>query len=160
MFETDVGRLLGEHGIQRDEAARREQFERWMERPRSEETDGADSRAIRRGWRLGPAEFKASLLERMEGKLGEHHSGQLRRESAEAKAGRIIREDLKRLGWSKGERRQRPKSDPAKLAMAARLRRETTLALPWIAARLHMGTWKSLNAKLYRCRKANETPKL
>jgi hypothetical protein len=43
--------------------------------------------------------------------------------------------------------------------MAGRLRRETTLTLPWIAARLHMGTWKSLNAKLYRWRKANETVK-
>jgi REP element-mobilizing transposase RayT len=154
-----VDRLLGEHGIQRDDAAGREQFERWMERLRSEETDGAEWRAIRRGWCLGSAEFKASLLERMEGKLGEHHSGELRRESAEAKAERIIREDVKRLGWSEGELGQRPKSDPAKLAMAARLRRETTLALPWIAARLHMGTWKSLNAKLYRWRKANETSK-
>jgi REP element-mobilizing transposase RayT len=151
-------RLLGEHGIQRDDAAGREQFERWMERRRSEETDGAEWRAIRRGWCLGPAEFKASLLERMEGKLGGHHSGELRRESAEARAERIIREEVKRLGWSEGELGQRPKSDPAKLAMAARLRRETTLALPWIAARLHMGTWKSLNAKLYRWRKANETP--
>ena len=51
---------------------------------------------------------------------------------------------------------ERIKSDPAKLAMAARLRRETTLPLPWIAARLHMGTWKSLSAKLYRWRKANK----
>ena len=34
--------------------------------------------------------------------------------------------------------------------------RETTLPLPWIAARLHLGTWKSLNAKLHRWRKANE----
>jgi hypothetical protein len=52
---------------------------------------------------------------------------------------------------------KRPKSDPAKLAIAARLRRETTLTLPWIAARLRAGTWKSLNAKLYRWRKTNES---
>ena len=91
-------------------------------------------------------------------KLGEHHSGELKRESAEAKAERIIREELKRLGWSTSELSRRPKSDPAKLAMASRLRRETTLPLKSIAVRLHMGTWKSLNAKLYRWRKTNETP--
>jgi hypothetical protein len=51
---------------------------------------------------------------------------------------------------------RRLKSDPAKLAIAARLRRETPLSLPWIAARLQAGTWKSLNAKLHRWKKANE----
>jgi predicted nucleic acid-binding protein len=34
----------------------------------------------------------------------------------------------------------------------------TTLTLPQIAARLHAGTWKSLNAKLHRWRKINEFP--
>ena len=80
------------------------------------------------------------------------------RESAAATAERIIREDLKRLKWREVELLARPKSDPAKLAMAARLRRETTLPMPQIAARMHMGTWKSLNAKLHRWRKANEKP--
>ena len=86
----------------------------------------------------------------MAGKLGEYHAGELKRESAVAKAERIIQQELKRLRWSPGEMSKRPKSDPAKLAIAARLRRETTLTLPWIAARLQAGTWKSLNAKLYR----------
>ena len=76
-----------------------------------------------------------------------------------AKAERVIREEVERLGWNEGELCQRPKGDPAKLAMAGRLRRETTLALPRSAARLHSGAWKSRNAKLYRWRKANETPK-
>jgi hypothetical protein len=96
------------------------------------------------------------LLERMAGKLGDHHAGQLKRESAEVKAERIIQEELKGLRWNAGELSRRLKSDPAKLAIAARLRRETTLSLPWIAARLQAGTWKSLNAKLHRWRKANE----
>jgi hypothetical protein len=63
--------------------------------------------------------------------------------------------DLKRLGWEEADLGQRAKSDPAKLAIAARLRRETTVTLPWIALRLSMGTWKSLNANLHRWRKAN-----
>jgi hypothetical protein len=39
------------------------------------------------------------------------------------------------------ERRQ--KSDPEKLALAARLRGETTLTMKWIAARLHGDLEKS-----------------
>ncbi len=79
----------------------------------------------------------------MEGKLGKYHAGEFKRESPEAKAERIIQEEFRRLRWSAGELFQRPKSDLAKLAIAARLCRETTLTLPWIAARIHAGTWKS-----------------
>lgn len=152
-----VDRLLGEHGIGRDTAAGRQEFEQRMEARRAAAGDPAEWQTMRRGWCLGPAQFKANLLERLEGKLGEHHAGELKRESAEAKAERIIQQELKRLRWSPGEWSQRPKSDPARLAIAERLRRETTLTLPWIAARLHAGTWKSLNAKLYRWRKTNES---
>ena len=55
----------------------------------------------------------------------------------------VDRQDLK----------QGRKSDSGKLELASRLRRETPLTLPWIAERLQMGTWKSLNGKLYRWRK-------
>ena len=41
-------------------------------------------------------------------------------------------------------------SDPAKLALAARLRRETTLTMGWIAKRLQMGTRKGAAMKLHR----------
>jgi len=50
---------------------------------------------------------------------------------------------------SERDLRQRPKSDAAKLNLAARLRRETTLTIRQIAERLHLGSWKSLNNKLY-----------
>ena len=148
--------MLGEHGIERDDARGREAFERWMEKRRAEESGGEEWKAIRRGWCLGPAEFKAMLLERMEGKLGEHHSGEIKRESAAVKAERIIGEELRRLGWNKDELSRRRKSDPGKLAIASRLRRETTLTMGQVAAQLQMGSWKSLKAKLYVWRKANE----
>jgi len=48
------------------------------------------------------------------------------------------------------------KGDPSKLALAAPLRKETTLTIRPIANRLHAGSWKHLNAKLHRGRKANE----
>ena len=45
----------------------------------------------------------------------------------------------------------------SELTLAARSRRETTLTLPEIAARLHMGSWKSFRVKLDRWKKAHET---
>ena len=39
------------------------------------------------------------MLELMEGKLGESHSGELHRETAEQRANRIIAEELARRGW-------------------------------------------------------------
>jgi hypothetical protein len=121
-----------------------------MEARRMEPSGGVEAKAIRRGWCLGSAHFKTGLLDRMEGKLGKHHAGELKREGAEAKGERIIREELRRLRWTENDLTERPKSDPAKLAMAARLRRETTLTLPWVAARRRLGSWKSANAKLRR----------
>jgi REP element-mobilizing transposase RayT len=144
-----VDRLLGEHGIVDDTAAGRRLFEQQMEARRAEADEEAEWKPIGRGWCFGPAEFKARLLEQIEGKLGEHHSGELRQESAQAKGERIIREELKQLKWSERNLEQRPKSDTAKLDLAIRLRRETTLTIRQIAQRLHMGSWKSLNNKLY-----------
>ncbi len=49
-----------------------------MEQRRLEETDERECKALKRGWVLGSEEFRAKLLEQIEGNLGEHHSGQLR----------------------------------------------------------------------------------
>ncbi len=43
----------------------------------------------------------------------------------------------------------RRKSDPGKLALAARLRKETTLTVKRIAALVHLGTSKSANVRLH-----------
>ena len=91
----------------------------------------------------------------MEGKLGGPQAGDLKRESAEAKAGRVIGEELARLGWTEDDLKEKPKSDPAKLALAARLRRETSLTRPRVAARLNRGSWKSARAILRRWRKSH-----
>jgi hypothetical protein len=84
------------------------------------------------------------------------HSGELKRERAEAKAEGIIREELKERRWTERDLEERAKSDAEKLAMAARLRRETTLTIPAIAARLHMGGWKSFAAKQHRWKRTHQ----
>ena len=145
-----VERVLGEHGIVQDTAEGRQEFERRMELRRLEPGDEATLKRLRRGWYLGSEDFKQQLVERMEGKLGDHHAGELRQETAQAKAERIVAEELHHLGWSEQDLRQRPKTDPAKLAVAVRLRRETTLTIKSIAARVHLGSSKSANARLHR----------
>ena len=85
----------------------------------------------------------------MDGRLGDYHSGALRLETAEAKAERIIADDLNQRGWKDPDLVGRRKSDPGKPAIAARLRQETTLSVKAIAARMHLGTSKSANARLH-----------
>ena len=152
-----VDRLLGEHGIGGDTPVGRKEFERRMETRRAQESDGEEWKTIRRGWCVGSGKFKMDLLERMEGKLGAHHSGEMKRESAQAKGERILVEELKNRRWTEEDLKAKAKSAPEKLAIAARLRRETTLTLPLITERLHMSSWKSISPKLRRWRKANET---
>jgi REP element-mobilizing transposase RayT len=144
-----VDRLLGEHGIGADDAAGRKAFERGMEARRRQEMEEAEYEPLRRGWCLGEEAFRKEMLERMEGRLGKSHAGGLKRESAEVRAERIIGEELKRQGWSEAQLRQRRKSEPVKLALAARLRRETILTVGWIARRLDLGTRKSAASILH-----------
>ena len=115
-----------------------------------------DWKAIRRGWCLGTPEFKAELMERIAGKLREHPSGAMQAESAAARAEKIIFAELKRQQWTERDLREQPKSTSGKLAIAARLKRETTLTLPAIAKRLDLGSWKSASSKIHHWRKSNE----
>jgi len=85
----------------------------------------------------------------LEGELREHHSGELHRYGAEAKAERIIGEELQRHRWAEADLLVRRKNDPVKLEMAARLRRETTLSTKAIAGRVHLGSSKAANRSLH-----------
>lgn len=107
------------------------------ERRRSEHTEGIQK--MRRGWYLGDEEFRRELLAQMEGKIGQHHGGPERRESAEQKAERILKEELTRRGWDPKELKRRRKADPGKVEVARRLRKETTMPWQWIATALMMG---------------------
>ena len=73
----------------------------------------------------------------------------MRHETAEAKPGRLIALELQRLNWTEPDLKDHPKSPPLKLAMGARLSRETTLTTRQPAWRSHVGSWKSLKHKLY-----------
>jgi putative transposase len=143
-------RLLGEHGIHGDTPAGRQEFERHMERRRLEEVDEEKLEEFRRAWCLGGETFRKECLEQMEGKVGENHPGETRLETAEAKAERLIVEELMRLNWKEEDLLEHSKSDPRKLAIAARLRQETTLSIKQIAERLHLGKPKGARSNLHK----------
>ena len=102
-----VERLLSEHGIGQNSATGRQEFARQMERHRLQALDEEALKPLRRGWHLGREQFKEQMLELMEGKLGESHSGELHRETAEHRTNRTIAEELARRGWQESWLRPR-----------------------------------------------------
>ena len=73
-----------------------------------------------------------------------------RLETAQSKADRIVAQELARLKWTETELAARPKGDGMKLALAARLRQETTLSVKEIAERLHLGKPKGARSNLHK----------
>ena len=69
----------------------------------------------------------------------------------------MVGDELKRLGWTEADLVARRKSDPLKLAIAARLRKEATLPLKAIAARVHLGTSKGANTNLHKWMQAGKS---
>jgi hypothetical protein len=109
-----------------------------------EQRRGAEGRqeykAIRRGWFLGNEALKKELLAQMSKKAGKSHYGEELLESVEAKAERIVAEEMKRVEWNEEELKHRRKGDRGKTRIARRLRRETMVSMRWIAERLQMGS--------------------
>ncbi|MGA3142781.1 MAG: transposase [Verrucomicrobiota bacterium] len=133
-----VDRVLGELGIQRDDAVGRKLFAQAVEERRGKDKPG-EWKAVRRGWFLGGALLREHVLEMMGCGMGEHHGGEEKRETDEQKAQRLVLEELQKRGWTEQDLKQRRKTDAAKVKMAARLRSETVMTLDWIARRLQMG---------------------
>jgi REP element-mobilizing transposase RayT len=142
-----VDRLLGEWGIPADTPAGRSEFARRIEARRKAE---ALAEYEPQGWCLGSDEFRQELLAQVDRQAGPRHVGQEVSESAQAKAERIVCEELQLLGWSAQELQRHRKGHPDKVRVAARLRCETTMTLDWIAQRLHMGSAGHISHLLYR----------
>jgi len=86
-------------------------------------------------------EFGKELLAAAAEQAGPSHYGADRQESGEEKAQRMVRAGMKELGWDEKELRSRPKGDKAKVTLARRLRKQTTMSLKLIARELKMGSW-------------------
>ena len=149
-----VERLLGEYHIPQDSAAGRNRLAEALEASRAAEA-GADYKPIRRGWFFGDKALKEELLAQVGAQAGGWHYGEELRESDEMKAERIVVEELKSRRWEASELSERRKGDEGKLAIARRLREETTMTMAWIAERLKMGTKTHLSHLLYWQRRNN-----
>ncbi len=150
-----VDRLLGEHGVPQDSPAGRRYFGAAMQARRQGEL-AQEFKAVRRGWCLGDKAFRKELLSQVRGRRGANHYGEEHFESEEAKALGIVAAELKRRRWKEEELPARAKGDKHKVAIAARLRRETTMTLKWIAQRLAMGSWNNVSNLLAAGRKRKQ----
>lgn len=145
-----VDRLLGEHGIPKDSPAGRKMFEQRMEERRRAKDKPEVLSQVRRGWCLGEETFRKELLAQVSERRGAHHYGAELQEGEEAKAERLVQEELARHKWSEEDLAGKPKTDRKKAQIAWRLRRETTMTLAWIAGRLQMGSVNTLKNTLRR----------
>jgi putative transposase len=150
-----VDRLLGDYHIPQDSRAGRRHLEEALEQRRGAAEEGDAFKPIRRGWFLGGDALKQELLAQVSAKAGQWHYGEALQESAAAKADRIVREELLRRKWDEKTLAASRKGDAVKVAIAQRLRRETTVTLAWIAARLQMGSRTYLAHLLYWERRGN-----
>ena len=99
-------------------------------------------------WKIGAEDFADWLAEKLarRGRKGER-AGE-RRETDQALAERLVRENLQKLGWSEKDLWHRKKGDPHKLKIARQLREQTPMRREWIATRLNMGSASYLSALL------------
>jgi hypothetical protein len=105
--------------------------------------ENGDWKRLRRGWCLGPKEFREELLDRIEEKRGKQHLGRELKESDEQKAERLVMQMLRRQRWTFERLRRQPKGNKVKATMAKQLREGTTMTWLWIARRLEMGHWRT-----------------
>jgi hypothetical protein len=139
-----VDRLNGEWDVAEDSSAGRRQLEAGLEQRRELELSRENGDwKLRRGWCLGPKEFREELLEMIGEKRGQQHYGEELRESEEQKAERLIAQMLKKFHWTHDDLQTQRKGDPKKARLAARLRAETTMTWQWVARRLFMGHWRT-----------------
>ncbi len=144
-------RLREACGLPGDSEDDRRRLASWLEARRAA-APPPEWRKLRRGWCLGGPEFRHAVLERLRVTQDAHRRGVLPPDAQELLGRRIIAEELARRGWSEAELPSRRKTDPEKLAIAQRLRRETALSLRWIASVLHLGSVNTLRNALQAAR--------
>lgn len=95
---------------------------------------------LRRGWRLGAADFLQRLTERLGRRGHPHELARERRETDTERAERMVQVGLASLRWTQQDLARHSKGHPAKARLAGKLRQETPMTRQWIAQRLCMGS--------------------
>jgi REP element-mobilizing transposase RayT len=134
-----VDRLLAAAGLPGDTPEARQALAARVEARRLEPAPDT-WRALRRGWCFGSERFRAELAQHVRALAGQLRRAPLPHEAQIQLGCLILAEELARRGWAAEDLSRRRKTDPEKVAIAQRLRRETPLSLRWIATTLHMGS--------------------
>ena len=132
-----VDRLMGEHGLERDTAATRREFERRMKQARPEL---GEQELMRGAWRVGAEDFRDWLAEKLARRARNGERASERREMDTALAERLVREALAKTRWREIDLATRPKGHLVKVQIAQQLRCQTPMRRQWIADRLRMGS--------------------
>ena len=147
-----IDRLLSEHGLEKDTATTRREFQRRMKQAR---LGPSDEQLMQRGWRIGAEDFRDCLADKLArlGRKGERASE--RRETDAVLAERMVHEALTKARWRQIDLATQPKGHPVKVKIAQQLRCQTPMSRQWIADRLRMGSSSyvsnlltSINSKL------------
>lgn len=149
-------RLLGEYGIEKDDAAGRKKFVRLLNERCAAEGLGGETgyNMIRRGWKLGAKDFAERIFEEMKSTpKKEIHLPFEIYETMEIKGRRLIQEKLKELKLKADDLYALRCTDPAKMEVAQFVRAQTTLPLKWIAHELKAGTSGTLAIALRKYKK-------
>jgi len=138
----EPGRVLGELGLEDTKGGRRAYAERMRARA-VEEREAKESpmhSGLRRGWCLGSASFRERMLGLLE-RGGEKREvdATLRRSHGEEQAAKFLRGGLALWGLTERDLGSLKKNDQRKVAIAALIRRRTTVPNEWIARSLHLG---------------------
>ena len=147
-------RLLGEHGLREDSRRTRREFAARTEAQR-EERDETALKALRRGWFLGAEDYLGRLVERVERIPGRRRYREKAATDVEL-AERIVRAGMRELGLEEKNLSGLRKSDPQKLEIAHRVRRETAMELRWIGDRLAMGSFSHVSNMLRQTAKSED----
>jgi hypothetical protein len=118
-------------------------------------------KAMNRGWCIGTMAFKQAVAGELKQPNGiallEHE--QLK-EFNEERWELCLAKALKALKKSEADTTDAKRSDPWKLAIASKMKRETSVSNKWLSERLHMGVARgvSSNCAIYRKRREARCP--
>ena len=127
---------------QGDRATGRTALRKGLEQRAQEDRKGGEIgkemlKALRRGWCFGSEEFRAALLDRLDGGAGKGDGMAQMHDEREAE--RLVKVGLAALAIKKIDLAKTPKGSAEKVALASLIRRRTMMTNGWLSKNLHMG---------------------
>jgi putative transposase len=109
---------------------------------------------LRRGWCFGTEAFKAKLLELAEralkkgSKRKNYAAAEEVKQHSEVRAEAVVKSGMKVCKLDTKALEALPRGDERKVLIALAVKRETTVPLDWIAARMHMGARSTVSREV------------